>query len=250
MAPANRVRTWLSASVVGGLLVATAAAFVITERLKLTPSPIVGTRVSKVFSPVCRCASGRASIRFRLRHGGLVEVDVIDGNGALVRRLARRRSRAGLVSFEWFGRDQSGAVSPNGEYRIRVHLPSDHRTIVFPNLIRLDTVVPKVEELQVARRTIRVGERTRIAYRFSESAHPIVFIDGRKALYGRFAHVSGTVDWFGKIDARPVRAGVHSIAVAARDDAGNQSRLSEGIAIRVRAPVALSKSRHHRPRKS
>ena len=42
-------------------------AFVYTEKLKLTPSPILGTRVDKVFSPVCECETDTATISFRLR---------------------------------------------------------------------------------------------------------------------------------------------------------------------------------------
>src|SRR6266446_10058393 len=57
----------LAVAAVSGLLVAAAAAFAITERSKLTPSPIAGTRVAKTFSPVCRCITDSASIRFRLR---------------------------------------------------------------------------------------------------------------------------------------------------------------------------------------
>ena len=57
----GRTQRWLALATIGGLLAATAAAFAITERLKLTPSPILGTRVSKTFSPICRCATGSAS---------------------------------------------------------------------------------------------------------------------------------------------------------------------------------------------
>src|SRR6478735_5270581 len=49
------------------LIVATATAFAVTQRLKLEPSPISRTRVSEAFSPVCRCASRAANIEFSLR---------------------------------------------------------------------------------------------------------------------------------------------------------------------------------------
>ena len=39
------------AALVAALLVATSAAFVVTEKLKLTRNPIVGPRVDKIFSP-------------------------------------------------------------------------------------------------------------------------------------------------------------------------------------------------------
>ena len=57
------------AALVAALLVATALAFVYTEKLKLTLSPILGTKVDKVLSPVCDCETSAAAISFRLRKG-------------------------------------------------------------------------------------------------------------------------------------------------------------------------------------
>jgi hypothetical protein len=43
----GRAQRWLAVAAISALLVATAAAFAITERLKLTRSPIVGTRARR-----------------------------------------------------------------------------------------------------------------------------------------------------------------------------------------------------------
>jgi hypothetical protein len=242
-APA-RIRTWLAAATVMGLLVATAAAFVITERLKLTPSPILDTLVSKTFSPVCRCATRSAAFSFRLRRGGRVEVAVIHTNGELVRRLARRDFRAGFVFFHWFGRDQRGALSPDGDYQIRVRLLSQHRTIVLPNVIRLNTVPPKVKAFRAERRLTSVGKRLRVSYVLGEVADPILLVDGRVAVVGRFVHSSGTLDWYGKINGRPVRNGLHHLALEARDNAGNISPASASVTVRIRARTLTRSNRH------
>ena len=72
------------AALVAALLAATALAFVYTESLKLTPSPILGTRVlPKVISPVCDCPTDSAVISFRLREADVLDIDLIDerGNG-------------------------------------------------------------------------------------------------------------------------------------------------------------------------
>jgi hypothetical protein len=61
-----------------GLLVATAAAFAITEHLKLIKSPVYGTLVSKVFSPTCHCSTDTAAVRFRLRRPDRVTVTIVD----------------------------------------------------------------------------------------------------------------------------------------------------------------------------
>lgn len=236
-----RVQTWVAVATVTGLLVATAAAFVITERLKLTPSPILDTLVSKTFSPVCGCDTRSATVTFRLRRGGRVEVEVINASNALVRRLAQRNFSAGFVFFRWFGRDQTGAISPDGNYKIRVRLFSQHRTIVFPNVIRLDTVAPKVKEFRAERRLIRVGKRVRVDYAFGGIAVPILLVDGRVAVVGRFAHRSGTLDWYGKANGRPVRIGLHRLAIEARDNAGNISPASASVAVRIRPRRATRK---------
>ena len=63
------LRTRLApAALVGALLVATAVAFVVTEKLKLTRSPIIGPTVAKVFSPTCDCETCTQYSRGYLRH--------------------------------------------------------------------------------------------------------------------------------------------------------------------------------------
>lgn len=233
VAAPGRLQRWLAGLTLVGMLVATAAAFSITEKLKLTPAPILGTRVSKLFSPVCRCSTDSASIVFRLRRRGDVEVDVLDTMGALVRRLARQRLGPGYVAFRWHGYRESGRISGDGAYRVQVRLYSEHRTIVLPNVIRLTTVAPSIRSFSLDRATLMPGERLHVSYRFSGSAHPILLVDGRPAVYGRFAQTAGTLDWFGKIAGIPVAAGRHRLALKAHDDAGNTSVPSAGINISI-----------------
>src|SRR5204863_3461378 len=101
------------------LLMSTATAFAVTQRLKLEPSPISQTRVAKVFSPVCECASQAATIQFSLRRAdhlriairlGMREVTISDGE-----------FKRGLVNARWNGRDAAGAVVPDGVYYPVVH---------------------------------------------------------------------------------------------------------------------------------
>src|SRR5439155_2350635 len=78
----------LSTVTLFGLLIATAAAFAVTERLKLVKSPITGPRISKVFSPTCGCARGKANISLRLRHSDPVTLTVPNGRRGVVSTLA------------------------------------------------------------------------------------------------------------------------------------------------------------------
>ncbi len=104
------VARYAPVALVATLLVATAAAFVYAETLKLTPSPILGTHVTKVFSP----ALGSAEISFRLRKTGTVQVSIVDAGGDVVRTVADRPYEKGRVTVAWDGRDDAGNVVPEG----------------------------------------------------------------------------------------------------------------------------------------
>src|SRR5919109_3988813 len=112
------------------LLVGTAVAFVVAERVKLEKSPIRGPRVVEVFSPLCECANRVATISFRLSRSDRLGVAVVDSNGDLVRTLVRRQSFLALhrLVFEWNGRDDEGRVVREGTYQPRVHFADRDRT--------------------------------------------------------------------------------------------------------------------------
>ena len=63
--------------IVALLLVATATAFAVTERLKLEDSPVLKTRITKLFSP----KHGEARIRFQLRRDSREQVSVVSDKG-------------------------------------------------------------------------------------------------------------------------------------------------------------------------
>ena len=64
------------------LLGATGVAFVVTEGLKLEPSPITKVFVTKhPFSPTCECSSDSATIAFRLRKAQRLTLSIVDKNG-------------------------------------------------------------------------------------------------------------------------------------------------------------------------
>ena len=222
-----------------GLLGGTAAAFAVTESLKLELIPITAPRIDKVFSPVCGCPSARASIRFRLREADRLTVAIVDGD-RVVRTLARsRREARGDVAYVWDGRDERGAVVPEGSYRPRVHFAEQHRTIVMPNPIEVDVTPPQIRVVGVAPARISPdgdgrSDRVRVRYRMSEPAHGLLFVRGRREVRTLFQPLEGELSWYGKIDGRQVRRGLYRLDVAAEDRAGNVSdRLAAGR-VRVR----------------
>ena len=119
----------LTTAILVGLLVATAAAFAVTERLKLTKSPVYGTKVSQRLSPTCGCARGRAVVRFKLRRPDLLTVKVLDRNKQPVRLLVDARpATRGLQAFRWDGRTDAGVIAHDAAYRVEIHLAKGNQS--------------------------------------------------------------------------------------------------------------------------
>jgi hypothetical protein len=230
------------AAFVAVLLVATSAAFVVTEKLKLTRNPIVGPTVDKkVFSPVCDCATDSAVIRFRLRRTDRVSVEIVDGDGDVVRELARNRPQPRQVptSYVWDGRDGDGRIVGEGAYRPRVHLDEQRRTIVMPNPIRVDTTPPRV--LSFTARPVVVSpdrdgrfDRVKIRYRIDERAAVELYVGGKRALRKLGTRPAGTMDWFGVAAGKPLPEGRHTLRLLARDLAGNLGPRSGSRTVQIR----------------
>ena len=235
-------------ALVAALLVATSAAFVVTEKLKLTRNPIVGPRVDKLFSPVCDCASDTASIAFRLRKPDRVTVDVIDSKGDVVRELARRRPQGRrVVSYAWDGRDADGQVVAEGAYRPRVHLDRARRTIVMPNRIRVDVTAPRVVSFTARPLVISPdgdgrSDYARIRYRLSERAVVELYVDGTRAIRKLGTRPRGTMCWTGTAGGETLPEGVYTLRLVARDVAGNLGPRSGSRTVRIRF-LALGRNR-------
>jgi FlgD Ig-like domain len=226
--------------IVLALLAATAAAFAVTERIKLERSPITGTQVDRVFSPVCECARDLAVISFVLRRAGVVTVDVLNADGRSVRTLVRdREEQRGRVSYTWDGRDEADRVVPEGVYRPRVQLQEHGRTILLPNPIRVDTTAPRIRLLRVRPQVFSPdgdGRRDRLTARYEtdEPARAMMLVDGRRRVLSKFRETEGQLVWFGMVNGRPVRPGTYEIRLRAFDRAGNRSSSRRVVPVVVR----------------
>ena len=222
-----------------GLLGGTAAAFAVTETLKLELSPIAAPRIDKVFSPVCGCKTAAATIRFRLRKADQLTVAIV-GGGEVVRTLVRSQpERAGDVEYAWDGRDDSGKLVPEASYRPRVHLGEQHRTIELPNSIRVDVTPPRIRLVHAGPVTISPdgdgrSDRIQIRYRVDEDAHGLLFVGDSREVFTLFQRRESAVSWYGKLAGRPVRPGEYRLALGAQDTAGNDSRDRVHLTVRVR----------------
>jgi FlgD Ig-like domain len=218
-----------------GLLGATAAAFAVTEGLKLEPSPIRGTEVDKIFSPDVRVAH----IRFRLRKADRLTLVIVDSRNRVVRTLiAGRRFNRGLRRFTWNGRGDAGEVVRDGAYRPRVHLGAQHRTILLPNPITVDTR-PPTAVLTIRSREITPGRsKIKAFYRLSEPAHAILYANGKRVVGpSRFYPLTGKLDWY----ANGFKAGAYRLSLRAVDLAGNLGPATRSVTIRI---VYLELARH------
>lgn len=232
------------------LLGGTTAAFALTQALKLERSPVAAPRFDAAFAPTCGCAKhGSARLALRLRKADRIDAAIVDGDGDVVRGLAKDVERPrGLVTFVWNGRTDAGELAPDGRYRLRIHLDRQRRTIVIPNQVRLDTRAPSVEIVTVRPRTFSPdgdGRRDRLAvlYRASEIARPILLVDGRIAVRGR-GRAAGrqTVAWTGRLIRRTLGPGRYDVSVQVRDAAGNLSFATAPVAVRIRY-VELARER-------
>jgi hypothetical protein len=118
------------------LLVGSVAAFTYAETLKLDRGPLARGRVQHVVSPGCDCPRETARIGFTLHRAERLDVEVVNGDGEVVRTLLADELRPkGRVVLTWDGRDgrsEGGEAAPEGDYRIRVRVVDEDRTITLP----------------------------------------------------------------------------------------------------------------------
>jgi hypothetical protein len=219
-----------------GLLVATSAAFAITEHLKLEKSPVSIGQISKVFSPVCNCPTRKAVVRIKLRQTGRVSVNIVDApqhgdtvatiaHGVLVRAHTPQH-------FEWHGQTDAGGGAPDGAYYASVHLP--HHTFTLINKIVLDTKPPKVLSATGLKPVLLAGPGRSVAirYAFSEKAHALVYLRGRRIIFGRQTQGS-KIKWNGRLNHRALPTGKYVLSIGAQDLAGNLTPAPERKSVTV-----------------
>ncbi len=226
----------LVAIVVAVLLGGSAAAFALTEQLKLERSPVYRTHVGKLLGPNCNCALRRIPIQFVLRKPGRISLVVVDSGGHVVRTLLGSGVRPrGLQTFSWNGRDDAGQVVPAGTYKPRLHLSREHRTILMPNPITVDPTPPRITGASLSPRVFspdRDGRRdiVRIHYRATEPSRALVYVNGRPRVRTKRYAETGVARWLGT--GRP--PGRYRLTLRTMDLAGN-----------VSAPVDLGVVRIH-----
>jgi hypothetical protein len=144
-----RPRASAAAVVFALLVLATAAAFAWSQRLKRDPLVLdrasfravpypKGTAPVNAFVPGGRCLD-RMRIRFRTTVSDRGVVQVVKPGGGLVLTLARGAylKRYSFHTFYWDGRMRNDGIAPPGRYKLRVKLLEEGRTLVPGGAMRL-----------------------------------------------------------------------------------------------------------------
>jgi hypothetical protein len=142
------------------LVLACFGAFFITQRLKHTPTAVQLFKLTPRFSPTMAGHVKEEQISFRLARSDAVTVTIIDSSGGEVATLVRDHQTKGykVLSLRWNGRggvahrystrtatdgrpilvpDNRGRPAPAGEYRVRVSLREQRRSVESPRSFTL-----------------------------------------------------------------------------------------------------------------
>jgi hypothetical protein len=221
------------------LLGATAAAFVLTERLKLEKTPITRTQVGRpipgqphrlglaLFSPVCRCKTDHVEVRFFLRKPDRLTVTIKRGGRTVDTLVADRDYPRGWVRLPWNGIQPTGIVVGDGDdYVPVVHLAHEHRTIALPNPITVDTSPPKISGARAAPLLLSPdgdghGDRLTVAYTLSEKGRAVLRVGPRVAVRTKFPRLHDVMHWSGRNGGSTMPKGTYPLRLVARDQAGN-----------------------------
>jgi hypothetical protein len=149
--PADPLARWVFAA----LVLACLAAFVITQRLKHTPTAVQSFKLTPIFAPVPAGHIKAERISFKLANAERVTVTIVDSDERILATLVRDRPvvKYKQFSLRWNGREgtahiktvaagpdgttivtplNTGVPAPAGEYHVRVYLHEQRRAVLSP----------------------------------------------------------------------------------------------------------------------
>jgi hypothetical protein len=235
-----RVRPVLVIAIVLFLLVGSAAAFAVAERLKLERSPVATPDIQRILGPVCECPRDTARLSFGLRRADRVTATIVDSNERTVRVLLDDEPRpAGRIILAWDGRSDAGNVVHDGRYRLHVALGRANRAITIPTPIRVDTQPPRVRLISATPNVFSPdgdgrADRVRFRYAVSEFGRVFVFVDEQLAVRGPRADGVADIFWRGRLEGDVAAPGTYSTWLTAVDVAGNESQPTRTALVTIR----------------
>ena len=218
----------------GALVLATIAAFFVTQQLKSEfPLVLRFAAVPEDISPNGDHYFDVARVGFDLSEPAEVTFSVVDSEGREVRRIVDDRRLGGDTKhrFLWGGRDDDGERLPDGEYTMRVIRRDEGRVINSLRKITIDTVPPPVRLVSAEPGVIAPGEpgqrpRVRIRYRGPRNEFPefrVFRTDGGppRVVFRFRGDDTKSAVWDGHLRGRIAEPGDYAFTVTVRDRAGN-----------------------------
>jgi hypothetical protein len=246
----------LPALVLAVLVVATVAAFFVTQHLKVTTPLLAGfpapdpSAINPVGGGTCDGVQHRTTrVSFYLLHrSDDVDVYVIDQSGNVVDTVAsgrhmRRGVRKPDGEFSWDGRLADGGLAPDGRYYFRVSLIHQGRTVVIsnaagPEAITVESTPPLPRVSQVSPALIPTASRSATRIDFSGNDERGGYVDlyrtdlpGPPKLAKTFGLPWGRhrVVWDGLIGGVPAPAGTYLVGLRTTDAACTVGRFPTSI---------------------
>jgi hypothetical protein len=225
----------LSLGAFAALVVATVAAFFVTQHLKVTTPVVTGFSHPEAFSPGTCQPHTHISFYLQSRSDD-VSLYVVDGNLSIVRTLSVNQHMNKGVRIKdgplntWNGREDNGQLAPDGTYYFRVALANQGRSIDLTNYpIVLKTVAPRPIVTAVTPAVIPNGRAgAEIHYKGNEGRNGTIHLyrtdlPGRPRLVKSFITPSklSHVTWDGLVHGRPAPAGTYLVGLGVTDAACN-----------------------------
>jgi hypothetical protein len=227
--------TWFARVVFVLLVGATFGAFFVAQRLKGAPPVVELRHTLRYFSPDGDGRRDATSFSVVLKEAEDVRVDVVDAGGNAVRRLAAATpvEPNRPLRLRWDGRRDDGRLAPNGQYRVRLGLRDEGRSVTLPTVLTLDTSPPRPRVVRIDPGQL-VGPRAPelkiyvrgISSRFRTRFRVLRTDEGEPREVARFQRAPGLrrAVWDGKAGGVPAGPGTYVVEVAVRDRAGNWGR--------------------------
>src|SRR4051812_38790730 len=167
-----------------------------------------------------------------------VAVDVINADGARVRRIAQGQDvRPGTpLRLRWNGRRDDGRRAPDGRYRLRVTFRGQGRAAIVPGLTVVDTHPPhstvcvgvRCTDPRTANIVAPGTDRVRVyikgvSRRYPTDVRVLRTDDGPPHEVAHFTAPAGThrLLWDGRVGGAAAPPGIYLFQVRVRDRAGN-----------------------------
>lgn len=237
------------------LVVATVAAFFITQHLKVATPLLAGfprpvpAGINPVSGTYCYDPAVRKTLNYRqmsisfylLNQSDNVDVYVVDSRGKVVATLAtgtfmRGGSHPVRKYFTWNGHESGGALAPDGVYYVRVYLIHQARPVTIsdssgPVPFRVITTPPHPVITLVTPHEIRASRPTPVRLDFTGNGSRLATVliyrlnGGRKPLLVKTFVTGGhSAVWNGLIHKHPAAPGTYLIGLEVTDLACNTGR--------------------------